>query len=265
MNIAVVTGASSGLGREFAIQINEKYSENTDEIWLIARREDRLLSLAKEIESMGKCKARIFPMDITDKNSVENFSQTLKEQNANIIFLVNAAGMGKIGNTAEISREDSLKMIDLNCAAAVNMTLICLEHMSAGARILQICSTAAFQPMQGLNIYSASKAFLLRFSMALRWELSGRKIKLTAICPYWIKDTEFISVAQNGDKEKSKKSVKHFALASKTKSVVKFSLKANNIGMWYFTPGFVCFFHSIFARILPSIASMGIWEVLRKL
>ena len=75
--------------------------------------------------------------------------------------------------------------------------------------------------MQGLNVYAASKAFLLRYSQALRWELIGKQIYVTAVCPYWIKDTEFISVAKHTDNPKAAHAVHHFPLASKTKSVVR--------------------------------------------
>ena len=106
--------------------------------------------------------------------------------------------------------EELTHMIDLNCKAAVHMTAICMPHFTKGSRILQICSTAGFQPMQGLNVYAASKAFLLRYSQALRWELIGKQIYVTAVCPYWIKDTEFIGVAKHTDNPKAAHAVHHF-------------------------------------------------------
>ena len=91
-------------------------------------------------------------------------------------------------------------MIDLNCKAAVNLTEAVLPYMKRGGRVLEICSSAAFQPLPGLNVYAATKAFLLSYSRALRWEVAPRGIRVTAVCPGWIK-TEFIDVAkdtQNG-------------------------------------------------------------------
>ena len=127
---------------------------------------------------------------------------------------------------------------------------------------MQICSTAAFQPFQYLNIYAASKAFLYRFSRALRVELFSRGIKVTAVCPYWIRDTEFIPVA--GMAEHGRKSIRHFPLSSKTASVVRISYFTSRLGLPVSTPGIVCTLHWIAGKILPSDLLMGIWAILRR-
>ncbi|MCI5595512.1 MAG: SDR family NAD(P)-dependent oxidoreductase [Lachnospiraceae bacterium] len=103
-----------------------------------------------------------------------------------------SSGLGK-----EYIRQIADKMPKLDEIWAI---AICLPYMKAKSRILEICSTAAFQPFQYLNVYAASKAFLYRYSRALAVELRSRKITVTAVCPYWIKDTEFIPIArQNSD------------------------------------------------------------------
>jgi hypothetical protein len=265
MNIAIITGASSGLGREFALQICTSYASEIDEIWLIARRKEPLLELAKEISATGNCDGVAIPMDITDDVQMEDFKQKLDIEDHTIKYLVNAAGMAKIGGPYTIAQSDSLRMIDLNCRAAVHMTTTCMPYFKSGSRVLQICSTAGFQPMQGLNIYAASKAFLLRYSQALRWELIGKHIYVTAVCPYWIKNTEFISVAKDTGNEKGAKAVRHFPLASKSKSVVKLALLDNRLGLWVSTPGPVCFIHRLFCKIMPPVVPMGWWELIRRL
>ena len=160
MNIAIITGASSGLGREFALQICQNYASEIDEIWLLARRKESLLALAQEISATGICVGAAMPMDITDDEQMKDFQDKLDIEAPTVKYLVNAAGLAKIGGPFTLQPEELTHMIDLNCKAAVHMTAICMPHFDKGSRILQICSTAGFQPMQGLNVYAASKAFL---------------------------------------------------------------------------------------------------------
>ena len=153
-------------------------------------------------------------------------------------------------------------MIDLNCRAAVDMTIAVLPYMKKKSRILEICSTSAFQPFQYLNVYAATKAFLYRYSRALRIELLPKGIHVTAVCPYWIKDTEFISKAKyNGDG----KEIKNFIFASKAKNVVSIALNDSRIGLPVSTPGPICFIHRIAAKFIPHEIMMLIWELIRKL
>lgn len=264
MNIAIITGASSGLGHEFARQISQKYASDIDEMWLIARRKEPLLALAQEISATGKCTGVAMPMDITNAAQMDDLKEKLEIEQPTVSYLVNAAGMAKIGGPFTIERADSLAMIDLNCRAAVDMTTICLPHCSRGSRILQICSTAGFQPMQVLNIYAASKAFLLRYSQALRLELTGRQIFVTAVCPYWIKDTEFITQAKNTGNEKGAAAIRHFPLSSRTPGVVRMALMDNRLGLWVSTPGPICFIHRLFCKIFPPIVPMAWWELIRR-
>ena len=186
MQIAIVTGASSGLGREFVRQICEK--EKINEVWLIARRENRLHEIAAE----SPLPVRSLPFDLTKESSFATLRALLEEEKPDVRLLVNAAGFGKMGNYAEVSLQDSNDMLDLNCRALMNMTTTVLPYMQKGARILEVGSSSAFQPLPALNVYAATKAFVLSYSRSLRWELFGRGIHVTAVCPYWIRDTEFI-------------------------------------------------------------------------
>lgn len=261
MRIALITGASSGLGAEFARQIDEK-EKGFDEIWLIARREDRLKELAIRLHHP----ARPVPMDLTVEKNFAVLTDLLHEADAEVGVLVNAAGFGKIGTYETVNREESLRMIDLNCKAAVGVTMVCLPFMQKGDRILEICSTAAFQPFQHLNVYAASKSFLYNYSRALRTELIPRRINVTAVCPYWVKDTEFIGKARdNVNHTDTKKDINHFPLASKTKSVVSISLGVSRAYLPVVTPGIVCTVHRIFAKIIPRELMMGIWALLRRI
>lgn len=256
MKTAIVTGASSGLGREFVTLLDR--TEHLDEIWVVARRRDRLAALEKQV----KTKLRILPLDLTDRESFRMLDGLLKKERPDVRVLINAAGFGRIGSYRTISREDCDAMIDLNCRAAIDMTQTVLPFMRRGARILQICSVAAFQPIQYLNVYAASKAFLYRYSRALRVELLGRGIKVTAVCPYWIKDTEFIGTAK---KTTDCSYVRHFPLASRQKYVARMALTDSRLGFAVSTPGVICTLHRVAAKFIPSELMMGIWALIRRI
>ncbi len=287
VEIAIVTGASSGLGGEFVRQLDEK--EQLDEIWVIARREERLNALRDSL----KTTIRPIPLDLTVKESFQRMQTILEEEKPDVRILINAAGMGKIGAWSDLSLRDNDTMIDLNCRAAVDMTQTVLPYMNRGSRVLEICSTAGFQPFPYLSVYSASKAFLCRYSRALRVELYGTGISVTAVCPYWVKDTEFIGIAQEPQRregqsdatnsqesdghnpenkelgqrtetEKKKTYVRHFPLASRQKSVVKHALIDSKLKLAVSTPGIVCLIHRIVAKFIPSEIMMGIWALLRR-
>lgn len=257
MNIAVVTGASSGLGREFVRQISAK-EKKIDEIWVIARREDRL----RELEKISGIHIRPVPLDLTEKSSIEALKARLEAEKPRIRLLINCAGFGKVGSYKEVSRKDSEAMIDLNCRAAVSITLIAIPYMKRGDRIMEICSTSAFQPFPYLNIYAASKAFLYRYSRALRWELFHTGIKVTAVCPYWIKDTEFIPKAEITEE---KQRINHYIFASKVKNVAALALSDSRLGLPVSTPGPICFLHRIAAKFIPHEIMMAFWSILRRI
>jgi short-subunit dehydrogenase len=263
MRIALITGASSGMGAEFARQI-DRMEKGIDEIWLLARRRQRLEETAGQLRHA----ARAVPMDLTDRTCFESLEKMFRDGGVRVGLLVNCAGYGKIGNYEKVSRFDSENMIDLNCRAAVDITLACLPYMKAGDRIIQICSTAAFQPLQHVNIYSATKAFLYNYTRALRMELLPRKIAVLAVCPYWIRDTEFIGIAEKGKKESADRKnmpIRHYTFATTADRVVRSALRCSRLGFAVCTPGVVCTLDRIFAKILPREAMLYIWEFWRRI
>ena len=135
MNIAIITGASSGLGREFALQICQNYASEIDEIWLLARRKESLLALAQEISATGICGGAAMPMDITDDEQMKDFQDKLDIEAPTVKYLVNAAGLAKIGGPFTLQPEELTHMIDLNCKASVHMTSICMPHFDKDSRI----------------------------------------------------------------------------------------------------------------------------------
>ena len=161
MNIAIVTGASSGMGKEFVFQLSQYIK--VDEIWAIARREDAL----NELKEQSCVPVRILPMDLCQSTSFHRLSSILEAEKPDVKLLVNAAGFGKFGAFQKVSLEDDSRMIDLNCKALVMMTRIVLPYMRAGSHILQLDSLSAFQPVPYITTYGATKAFVLSYSRAM--------------------------------------------------------------------------------------------------
>ena len=199
MKIAVVTGASSGIGREFARQISQRYGK-MDEIWIIARRKERLQELEQEL----RLNVRIFAMDLTNTNDMNQFKDYLKEYSPDIKLLINCAGYGKVGSFEELNLEEQCGIIDINCKALTMFTGMCLPYISSHSRIINVASAAAFCPQPRFNVYAASKSYVLSFSRALNCELKERKITVTAVCPGPV-DTEFFDIAGDNNNEFKKK------------------------------------------------------------
>ena len=174
----VVAGASSGMGREFVKQISQKYPK-LDEIWVIARRIDRLSELQKEV----KTPLKIIGLDLTKDESLNEFESILAEYKPDVKILVNSAGYGKIGNVEDLAYEDVTGMIDLNCKALTAVTYLVLPYISNRSRIIQLASSAAFMPQPGFAIYAATKSYVLSFSKALGYELKKRNITVTSALP----------------------------------------------------------------------------------
>ncbi len=192
MKIAVITGASSGLGKEFALAV-DKNRKSIDEIWLLARREDKL----NEVAALLNTKCRVLKSDITDSRHIESFVELLKSENAEISLLINNAGFGKLGMFYDISTEDNAGMIRLNCEALTVMTSVSMPFMAEQGEIINTCSIASFAPNSRMAVYSSTKAFVMSFSRALRNELKPKKINVLSVCPGPM-ETEFLPLANIG-------------------------------------------------------------------
>ena len=188
MKIAIVTGASSGMGREFVLQLNQYVI--VDEIWVIARREKALEELQKETS----VPLRPVCLDLCADESFAAFSALLEKEQPDVKLLVNAAGFGKFGTAVNIPVEEDCRMIDLNCKALVRITRCVLPYMHRGSHILQLDSLSAFQPVPYITTYGATKAFVLSYSRAMNRELKKDGIRMMAMNPGWVK-TEFFNHA----------------------------------------------------------------------
>ena len=192
MEIAVITGASSGMGRDFVTAIDKEFP--LDEIWVIARRKERLEELAE------KCSARIrpLPLDLSLSASHDAYRALLEEEKPDVKVLVNAAGYGLFGTFEEMGEEEQLGIVEVNDKALTAMCLNTLPYMKEGASIINMGSNSSWQPVPYMAVYAASKAYVLSFSRALGRELKERKIHVLCVCPGWIK-TEFMDTAVRDD------------------------------------------------------------------
>ena len=243
---AIITGASSGMGREFVLQLDK--SEKFDEIWVIARREDRLLSLKDKVSA----KLKILPLDLTKSECIEKYKNELKKTNPDIAVLVNASGFGKFGNFLDISLSDQQEMIDLNVKALVSFTYISLEYMNKGGRIYQLDSLSSFQPVPYMTVYASTKAFVLSFSRSLNVELKSSGIKVMAVSPGWVK-TEFF------DRAKSDSTVSYYNKFYTPKQVVTKAIADMKKGKDLSVCGFSVRMQVLSVKLLPHRLVMRIW------
>lgn len=192
--LAIVTGASAGLGVGFA----EALAARGHPLLLVARRADRLAALADRLHRAHGVAVDTLALDLGEAGAVDRVMAAIGDTPVDI--LVNNAGAGARGAFADIDRARQLAIIQLNCSALVELTHAVLPGMLArrGGGILNIASTAAFQPGPWLAIYYATKAFVLSFSEALHEEVAGSGVRVTALCPGPTR-TEFADVAGMGD------------------------------------------------------------------
>lgn len=192
--IAILTGATGGLGKEFLRQL---LKEEIDEVWAIARNEKKLSELRRQYGE----KVMPVSIDLSDLTGIRKVEDMLKKDTPHVEYLINNAGLAKMGNYNDFSIEDIDKTINVNCKAPVMLSKLCIPYMGEGSKILNISSASAFQPNPYINLYAASKAFERSYSRALNVELEGTGIISVAVCPGWI-DTELLQKEINGKKVK---------------------------------------------------------------
>ncbi len=192
MTTALITGGSSGLGYEFALQL----AVLKFDLVLVARREDKLKSAAERSRELGAPRVSIIAADLARPGAAEEVHRRAIAEAGEIGYLVNNAGFGTHGRFHSMPLEREIEEIDLNVAALVAMTRICVPAMLArrGGVVINVASTAAFQPVPWMATYGATKAFVLSFSEALAEELRGTGVTVTALCP-GPTHTEFQAVA----------------------------------------------------------------------
>lgn len=253
MVTAVITGASSGLGKEYINAIIAQYP-SVDAFWLVARRKEALKEIAEE--HPDKTVAAI-SLDLSKEESLQLFEQLLKENNPEIKVLVNNAGYGKCTDFFSSNREGQTGMVDLNCRALTGITRLCLPYMLDDSLVLNISSIAAFAPTPRMTVYSATKAYVLALSKALHDELRPRGIKVTAVCPGPM-DTDFWNVA--GVPEGKSRLIDKLPRVT-PQGVAVGSLRAAKRGKMVYTKGMFYKLYHLLSKLLPHGFLMQFTEV----
>lgn len=243
--IAVLTGATGGLGQEF---VNELLKEDIDEIWAVARNIEKLNKLCEKFGS------KIYPVkcDLSDVNQVKNIENLFEQQKPKIKYLINNAGIGLMKKCTDFSESEITNLIDLNCKIPALLCNYAIPYMDKGSRILNISSASSFQPNPYIAFYSASKVFLRSFSRSLNFELKQTGITCTAVCPGWI-DTDMLEKEYNGKK------VKFPGLVSANRVAVQ-ALKDAKKGKDMSVCSLFVKYEHLCSKIMPQKWSMYIWE-----
>ncbi len=242
MSIAVITGASSGLGTCYVDAVTKIFPE-IEELWLIARREDRL----KEVASHHPDKrCAVLPMDLSDMNSYEGFAEKLQREKPQIRVLINDAGIAGGAPFEEMELSQMLKIIDLNCKGATAVTRICLPYLVDGGTILEVSSTSAFVPNTNLIVYCASKSYVSSLCLGLREELKHRRINVCAMCPGLM----LTEMTQPNGKSGLTKGQSRLPVIDPKTAAVK-SLKAAKNGRAVYTTGAFYKGYRLLAKLVP--------------
>ncbi|MCH5286789.1 MAG: SDR family NAD(P)-dependent oxidoreductase [Christensenellaceae bacterium] len=242
--IGIITGASGGLGEEF---VKALLQENLDELWCIARNEAKLDAIMLRYGE----KIRVFPKDLSLNSSIDDLESVLKEECPDVKFLINNAGIARMGRSDEFDRKEVMMYVDLNVKSVVLLTLIVLPFMGNGSHIINMSSQSSFQPLPYINLYASGKAFVRSYSRSLNRELDGTGIVVTACCPGWV-DTNMLPKEYNGV------SIKFPALAAPAKVVAK-AMKDAKRGRDMSVYSFYVKYLHVLAKLLPQKLTMDFW------
>jgi short-subunit dehydrogenase len=247
MSLAIITGASSGIGAEFAKQLKER---GVDEFWFVARREDKMISLG---DSLG-VKYKVIPADLACDEGIEVYRAALESEKPQVRYLINAAGFGDFGAFDEISEDRVRKMIDLNVKALVLLTHMTVPYMERGGRIVQMGSGSCFTPLPYFNVYSSGKVFVLHYTKSLNFELKKYGVRATCFCPGWV-ETEFIGKASD-----SKVTMpREFKPLLKCEKVVAGCIKAMEKGKTMYVTGWYTKLQHLLFKIVPDFILTKLW------
>lgn len=257
MNIAIITGASSGMGREFVRNLDDfEY----DEIWGIAL--DTLM--LEKVKKETKTKFISYNLDLTKEESFAVIERSLKLKKAKVHWLVNASGFGKFGRYDEIKMESALNMIDLNCKALVHLTNLVIPYMIDGGRIVQFGSVAGFQPVPYVNVYAATKAFVISYSRGLNVELKHRNISVTCVAPYWTR-TNFFNRATEIDSKTGENVVSKYVTMYEPEKVIKKALNDALKRKEMSVCGIISKSQQGMTKLLPHKLVMKVWTMQQRM
>lgn len=242
--IAIVTGASGGIGHEF---VKLLVNEDINEIWVIARNVQKLDKLQEEFQD----KIVVYALDLTLSENISLINAKIISESVDIRYLINSAGIGRGGLSVDFSLEEISEHIEISVTAIVKLCNICIPYMSKGAHIINLSSQSAFQPLPYLNLYAASKAFVRNYSRALNVELKNSGISVTAVCPGWV-DTNLLVEKMNGHK------VNYFGLVAANRVAYK-ALKDAKSGKDMSVFSINVKTQHVLTKIVPQKIVMKVW------
>lgn len=249
MSVAIITGASSGIGAEFA----KHYAGRVDELWLVARRKEKMVELG---EALG-VKYKIIQADLCQKEGIEAIRTQLENEKPEVKYLVNAAGFGDFGGFDEISERKVEMMIDLNVKALVLITHMVIPYMVRGGRIIQLGSGSCFTPLPYFNTYSSGKVFVLHYTKSLNFEIKKYGLRATCFCPGWV-HTEFIgkATADEGVTRPRDNAMKPLLNCEK---VVRGCVRASDKGRTMYVTNWYTKLQHLLFKILPDPILTHLW------
>ena len=250
MSLAIITGASSGIGAEFARQLATR---GVDEFWFVARRKERMLSLGEELG----VKYKVIEADLATDEGVGTVTAELYKEAPRVKFFISAAGFGDFGGFDEISGECVEEMIDLNVKASVALTHAVVPYMERGGRVITLGSGSAFTPLPYFNVYAAGKAFILHYTKALNYEIKKYGVRATCFCPGWV-HTEFIDKASERADVTMPKSTAFHPLLN-CESAVRGCIRAAERGKSMYVTGWFTKMQHMLYKLLPDSILSRAW------
>lgn len=242
MKIAIITGASAGLGTEFVKRISTHYPD-IEELWLIARREDKL----REAAGFTSIPSKIIPLDLTVDESYTALSDMLDAEGADVRLLINNSGCGYLGNVGDGELDRLTRTVDLNVRGLTAVTHVTIPHMTKGSAIINVSSIASFCPNARMSTYSSTKAYVTSFTFGIAEELRDRGITATAVCPGPM-DTDFVYLGEIRGQSKTFETLPYCDPAK----VAEGALRAAKKGRTIYTPRAFYKFYRVLAKVLPT-------------
>ena len=246
MSIAILTGASAGLGKSFFQSLVMRYPD-LDGIWLIARRKERL----EEMAAGSPVPVTVLPLDLVDPASYDLLGEKLEEEQAKVKILINNAGLGELDNIIDSTWPVQSRMVDLNCRALTAVTTVALPYMEKGGFVLNVCSIASFCPNTRMTVYSSTKAYVMSFTKGLREEMKPYGVNVSAVCPGPMK-TEFLDVANIAGRSKMFRTLPY----SDPDVVADRAIVAAAKGRCVYTPKGLFKFYRVLAKLVPHTSMM---------
>ena len=264
MSVAIITGASGGIGRELTKGLYLDYGVR--DFWLVGRNERKLDAILSELRGLSE--ERGYPLNVKQiiadlgcEDGISKVKEALESEKPCVSHLINAAGFGKFGRFDEVSLEDAASMIDVNSKATVLLTYMTVPYMERGGRIIQLGSGSCFTPLPNFNVYASSKIFVLHHTKALNYELKRYEIRATCFCPGWV-ETEFFDTAiENGVSMPEPKKIKPMLNAKK---VARGCLKASKRGKTMYVTGWYTKLQHLLFKLVPDPILTRVWLGMQK-